>query len=140
MKAITGVYSWVEGKFTSSQSRSRRGHPQLYIDESQLSLLLFFQFSCVDIANMLQVSPRKIRRVIQYDLEESASFSGISDSKLNRVAAEFIHTHPNGGQRTFEGYLRGRGIIIRCRWIRYALRCIDPHGVRASLTLCSNAQ
>lgn len=134
LKAITDVYSWVEGKFTSSQSRSRRGRPQLHIDESQLSLLLSFQFSCVDIANMLQVSPRTIRRrIIQYDLEESASFSGISDTELNRVAAEFVHAYPNGGQRTFEGYLRGRGIIIQRRRIRYALECVDPHGVRQRL-------
>ena len=104
LKAITDVYSWVERKFTSSQSRSRRGRPQLHIDESQLSLLLSFQFSCVDIANMLQVSPRTIRRrVIQYDLEDSASFSGISDSELNRVAAEFVHAHPNGGQEHSKG-------------------------------------
>ena len=57
----------------------------------------------------------------------------ISDTELNALTAEFVHTHLNGGQRTFEGYLRGRGFNIQRRRIREALLRIDPTGVRHRL-------
>ena len=132
LTVIVGIYNWLECQ--SRRSIVRKGRPQIQIDENQLSLLLSFRFSCVDIANMLKVSPKTIRRrIIQYSLEESCSYSSISDTELHEITAEFVHTHPNGGQKTFEGYLRGRGLNIQRRRIRQALLHVDPSGVRQRL-------
>uniref|UniRef100_A0A1X7VJH8 Uncharacterized protein n=1 Tax=Amphimedon queenslandica TaxID=400682 RepID=A0A1X7VJH8_AMPQE len=132
LMAVVEVYNWIE--YQSRRSIVRRGRPQIHIDENQLSLLLSFRFSCVDIANMLKVSPKTIRRrIIQYSLEDSASYSSISDTELHEITAEFVHTYPNGGQRTFEGYLRGRALNLQRRRIREALLHIDPSGVRQRL-------
>lgn len=122
LMVVVEIYNWIECQ--SRRTIVRRGRPQIQIDENQLSLLLSFHFSCVDIANMLKVSPKTIRRrIVQYGLEESASYSSISDTELHAITAEFVHTHPNGGQRTFEGYLRGRGLNVQRRRIREALAC-----------------
>ena len=122
LMVVVEIYNWIECQ--SRRTIVRRGHPQIQIDENQLSLLLSFRFSCVDIANMLKVSPKTIRRrIVQYSLEELASYSSISDTELHAITAEFVHTHPNGGQRTFEGYLRGRGLNVQRRRIREALAC-----------------
>ena len=53
-----------------------KGRPQIPIGEEQLVTLLELPFPNVDIATMLQVSPRTVRRrIIQYGLQEEASFT-----------------------------------------------------------------
>ena len=91
LMVVVEIYNWIECQ--SRRTIVRRGRPQIQIDENQLSLLLSFRFSCVDIANMLKVSPKTIRRrIVQYGLEESASYSSISDTELHAITAEFVHT------------------------------------------------
>ena len=125
LMVVVDIYNWIECQ--SRRSIFRRSCQQIHIDEKPVLLLLSFCFSCADIANMLKVSPKTIRRrIVQYGLEESASYSSISDTELHAITAEFVHTHPNGGQRTFER----RGLDIR---IRKALLHVDPSGVRERL-------
>ena len=132
LMVVVEIYNWIECQ--SRRTIVRRGCPQIQIDENQLSLLLSFRFSCVDIANMLKVSPKTIRRrIVQYGLEESASYSSISDTELHAITAEFVHTRPNGGQRTFERNLRRRGLNVQRRRIREAFLHVDPRGVRQRL-------
>ena len=131
LMVVVDIYNWIECQ--SRRTIVRKGRPRIQIDENQLSLLLLFRFSCVDIADMLKVSPKTIRRIVQYGLEESASYSSISDTELHSITAEFVHTHPYGGQRTFEGYLQGRGLNVQRRRIREALLHVDPRGVRQCL-------
>uniref|UniRef100_A0A1X7UT48 Uncharacterized protein n=1 Tax=Amphimedon queenslandica TaxID=400682 RepID=A0A1X7UT48_AMPQE len=52
--AVVEVYNWI--KHQSRQFIVKRGCPQIHIDENQLSLLLSFGFSSVDIPNMLKVA------------------------------------------------------------------------------------
>jgi transcriptional regulator GlxA family with amidase domain len=50
----------------------RRGRPAIEIAEDQLAMLIEHRFSLADIARMMNVSARTIRRrVLQYGLESS---------------------------------------------------------------------
>ena len=128
VKAVADIFLWLQDTRINSR---RRGRPQIEIDEDQLSLLLSFQFSCADIGHMLQVSARTVRRrVLQLGLEESSEYSSLSDNNLDSITIEFVQSHPNGGQRTYEGYLRARSIRIQRNRIRSSLLRVDPRGVR----------
>lgn len=83
---------------------------------------------------MFNVSPRTIRRRIsQYGLDEELSPSDISDSQLDAITLQFITTHPNSGQRSLDGFLRGVGLrVLRCR-LRDSLLRVDPRGVQDRL-------
>ena len=60
----------------------------------------FFQFSSTD--NMLKVSAKTIkRRISQYGLEEEAHYTSLSDSGIDVITAEFVHTHPSGHMMVF---------------------------------------
>lgn len=53
--------------------------------------LVELHFSNVDIANMLQVSPRTVRRrIIQYGLQEEARFTVISDADLDAITRHAV--------------------------------------------------
>lgn len=60
---------------------------------------------------MLQVSPRTVRRrIIQYGLQVEASFTVLSDNELDTITRQFVDTHPNSGESTLAGYLRGKDL------------------------------
>ena len=87
------------------------GGPPIAISEEQLSFLLSFP---TDIAGMLQVSARTVRRrILQYGLEELMEYSSLPNADLDAITEQFVHHHPNGGRRAYEGYLRGRGVRIQ---------------------------
>lgn len=108
-----------------------RGRPCIPISEEQLSSLLEHHYTITDIARLLLVSPRTIRRrVIQYNLEELSSYSNILDSELDDLAKLFVQNHPNLGQKSFEGFLRSCGIKIQRSRVRDSLMRVDPFGVQ----------
>ena len=79
---------------------------------------------------MLMVSPRTVRRrIIQYGLEDLATFRDISDSDLDEIASDFHHNSPNSGFRSLEGFLRSRGIRVQRERVRESLRRVDPRGM-----------
>ena len=51
VKSVADIYMWIEGK--RSVHSSRRGRPEIKIDENQLLLLLSFRLSCVIIAESI---------------------------------------------------------------------------------------
>lgn len=128
VKAIADVHLSLENK-KSALSRTRE-RPSIDISESQLELLLSFHFTCSDIAHMLKVSKSTVqRRVAQFGLEGMTQYSSLSDSELDVRTTQYVQEFPNGGQKSYEGYLRGFGIKIqRCR-IRESLSRVDPMGV-----------
>ena len=97
--AIADVYNWLDMK--RIDRHCHRGRPRIDIPECQLSLLLSFQFTCVDISRMLQVSPSTVRRrICQFGLEDAAAFTEMSESDLDTITREFVHNNPCGGQTT----------------------------------------
>lgn len=129
--AVCEVVKCLQSEVDQENIKHVRGRPQIYIPENQLVLLLGHHFKLVDIARMLMVSPRTVRRrVIQYGLENLTDFSDISDSDLDSITADFHHNNPNSGLRSLEGLLRSRGIHIQRERVRESLRRIDPRGMR----------
>ena len=116
------------------QQRNRpsiKGRPTIAIPEDQLVMLLQNHYNITDIASLLQVSPRTIRRrIIQYGLEDVASYSSINDSEVDEIAKQFVHEHPNSGQKSFEGYLRSYGLKLQRSRIRASIMRVDPYGVQ----------
>ena len=109
-----------------------RGRPLISITEDQLSGLMELHFSNRDIANLLHVSPRTIRRrIIQFGLEEQSAYSKINDSSLDAFTQQFVNHHPHSGERSFTGFLRSQGLRIQ-RWrARDSLWRIDPRGIQS---------
>jgi DNA-binding NarL/FixJ family response regulator len=69
-EAISDVIACVQNLVDDDSRRQTRGRPSIDIPEEQLAVLLEHHFKVTDIAKMLNVSPRTIRRrVIQYGLE-----------------------------------------------------------------------
>ena len=82
-----------------------RGRPQIPVSKEQLVALLELQFSNRDIANLLGISPRTVRRrILQYGLQEEACFA---NRDLDAIPRQFVDTHPNSGVRSLAGFLRG---------------------------------
>ena len=109
-----------------------KGRPAICIPEEQLAMLLGYHFKVTDIARILMVSPRTIRRrIIQYGLENEASYSNISDDDLDSLSLNFVHHNPNSGLRSLEGILRSRGIHIQRQRVRESLMRVDPRGMQA---------
>lgn len=102
-----------------------RGRPRYAIEKSQLEFLRGKHFTWVQIARLLNVSTRTLRR--RRD-ELGIIDEHISDEEL-RLAMEMVrNVTPNIGQTRMMGALRSQGIRVqRCR-IRHLLRAIDPLG------------
>ena len=117
------------------QDRARRsglrGRPQVSISQEQLTTLLEMQFSNRDIASLLNVSPRTVRRrIIQYGLEDEVSYSRMSDAMLDSITEQFVRDHPNSGETSLSGFLRSLGLRVQRYRVRESLMRVDPRGVR----------
>ena len=78
VQAVADVVRAVQNHVDEGNLWHVKGRPQIPISEEQLVTLLELRFPNVDIATMLQVSPRTVRRrIIQYRLQEEASFTVI---------------------------------------------------------------
>ena len=74
VQAVANVVRAVQNHVDEEYLWHVKGRPQIPISEEQLVTLLEIHFPNVDIANMLQVSPRTVRRrIIQYGLQEEAT-------------------------------------------------------------------
>jgi len=108
------------------------GRPKIFISQSQLEYFLDKGFSCVDIATMLSVSVRTVRRKMsQYDISSSRAFDVISDEDLYKLINEIREKWPRSGYRMVQGCLRARGIRIQQQRVRIAMRSLDPEGTIA---------
>ena len=132
LNAIGSIYLSLEDQKASEQRpRSMQGCPCIINSEEQLSLLLSFDLKLTDIASMLQVSTSTVRRqIIQFGLGDEVNFSIVTDAQLDHVANQFSISHPNSGEKSFEGYLRHMGMRVQRSHIRSSLQRIDPRCVR----------
>lgn len=110
---------------TQRQSRYR-GRPRVEITEADLLNLLELQFTQVEIAKLYGCSPRTIRRILEYGLEDFVRFSDISDQHLDELVTQFVNAFPCAGQKTLAGYLQSQSYHIQ-RWrIRESMLRVDP--------------
>ncbi len=129
--SVTEVVRAIQHLSDESRRQHTRGRPQMQICEEQLVVLLEHHFSIREVANLLHVSPRTIRRrIIQYGLEEEVSFIEISDPDLDVVTRHFVDNHPNSGQRSLDGFLRGMSLRVQRSRLRESLMRVDSRGVQ----------
>ena len=125
---VTGVMSNVQVFVDQKILRHRKGRPAIHIPEEQLAMLLENHFSETEIAQMLHVSPRTIRRrVIQYDFEHYTAFSDISNALLDEITTQFVQSHPY----SFLRFLRSTGLHIQLARIRESLRHVDSRAMNS---------
>ena len=105
---------------------NRPGRPKYDITKNQLEFLRCKHFSWVNIAKMLHVSTRTLRRKNELGIDDN--FSVISEEELTRIMEEIIKVTPNIGQSRMVGALRARGLNIQRHRVRECLRRIDPVG------------
>ena len=105
------------------------GRPSFEIPCEQLSYLIENHFSVPQIATMLRVSIRTIRRrMSEFGLSIRAQYSDISDSDLDQIVREIQQQFPTCGNRQMQGHLLARGYRIQQIRIRESQRRIDPDG------------
>lgn len=105
------------------------GRPSFYIPREQLVYLLENRFSCPQIAEILGVSLRTVRRrMTEYGLTSRMFYTNISDQQLDEIVREIQHAFPTCGNTQMQGHLISRGIRVQQHRIRESQRRIDPAG------------
>ena len=130
VESVGKVVADVQREADRRKLSRRRGRPAIEISEDQLVMLIKHQFSLADIARMMNVSPRTIRRcVLQYGLESSTAYSVLTDAQLDEILSRFVHTHPHCGRVSFQGYLRSSGLRVQESRVRDSMHRVDPRGM-----------
>ena len=105
------------------------GRPSFAVSHEQLSILIENGFSVPQIADMVGVSVRTIRRrMSEFGLSIRAQYSTISDTELDRIVHEVQTQFPMCGNRQMQGHLFSRGYRIQQSRVMEAQRRIDPDG------------
>lgn len=108
-----------------------RGRPPVQISKDYLIVLFNAHFSISEVARILGVSSKTVKRRIEsYGLEEKITFSDIDDTALDEITKQYTRTHPNCGERSFSGFLRSVGLCVQRARVRDSLMRIDPAGVQ----------
>jgi hypothetical protein len=87
---------------------------QLVIDEGRANSLLEIGFSGADVAKMMQVSARTLRRRIG----NFRRFTAIHNADLDAILVQIRIAHPTAGYQFLDGYLRADGIRVSQRRLR----------------------
>ena len=99
--AIGSLLESVRELADSYRCSKSRGRQRIQVTEEQIATLLELHFSNRDIAGLLGVSARTIRRrIIEDGLEQDAEYSELQDGELDDFTKQFVDTHPNSGQRS----------------------------------------
>ena len=105
------------------------GRPCFQIPRDQLSYLIENGFSVPQIADMIGVSVRTVRRRMDdYGLSIRAQCSALSDPELDAIVTEIQSQFPMCGNRQMQGHLLARGHRVQQIRVREAQRRVDPQG------------
>lgn len=105
------------------------GRPSFAISQDQLGFLVECSFSVPQIADMLGVSVRTVRRrMSDYGLSIRARYSVITEVELDDIVRGIQQELPMCGNRQMQGHLLSRGYRIQQSRIRESQRRVDPDG------------
>ena len=106
----------------------RRGRPRFLIPERQLVGLRSLNFTWKQIAEMLGVSEKTLRRRrIDSDLPVCENnYSNITDEELDRTISLILGTSPNSGERMVTGALVSQNVRVQRARIRASINRVDP--------------
>ena len=106
-----------------------RGRPPFLIPRNQLAFLLETRFTVPQIAGILGVSVRTIRRrMSEYGLSVHSLYTQLSDQELDEIVSDIQTLFPTCGNRQMQGHLLSRGIRVQQGRVRDSQRRIDPSG------------
>ena len=104
------------------------GRPRFNIPFRQLEHLVSSNFSVPQIAGIVNVSVRTIRRrMLEYNLTIRGTYSNMSDVELDEIA-EVQQQFPSWGNRQMYGYFVSRGIRLQFERVRESQCRVDPEG------------
>ena len=84
--------------------RGNMGRPRFDIEQDQLEYLLDLCFTCPDIARLLGVSLRTVRRRMEeFGICVRDRYSSISDAELDEELVSIKQVYPNAGIKTVSG-------------------------------------
>ena len=106
------------------------GRPRYDIPQDQLEYLLQSRFSVPQIALLLNVSVRTVRRRMErYDLSVRSLYASISDHELDVIVGQIQEQFGLCGNRQMQGHLLAQGVRVQQQRIRESQRRVDPGGV-----------
>lgn len=106
------------------------GRPRYDIPQSQLEYLLQCRFTVPQIALLLNVSVRTVRRRMEhYDLSVRSLYANISERELDVLVGQIQEQFGLCGNRQMQGHLLARGVRVQQLRIRESQRRVDPGGV-----------
>lgn len=105
------------------------GRPRYDIPGGTLKFLIESGFTVPQIADVLYVSVRTVRRrMSQYDLSIQATFTNISEQELDAIVASIQQEFPLCGYRQMQGHLKPQGLRVQQARVRESQRIVDPGG------------
>jgi hypothetical protein len=106
----------------------RRGRPKFLIPERQLVGLRSLNFTWKEIAVMLSVSVKTLRRRrMESDLPVCENnYSNITDEELDRFVSSILATSPNSGERMVTGALVSQNVRVQRAKIHASINRVDP--------------
>ena len=108
-----------------------RGRPEVAIRQEQLEYLVEQGFTASAIGAMFGCCKRTVKRKIKKYGLSLRNYSLLTDSELDAIVHEITSLLPRCGEKTLNGRLRSRGIVVQRERVRHSLHRVDPEGVRA---------
>jgi len=122
-------YPGLSGYRAPTVHEGTSGSPRFDIPRNMLACLLEIRFTVPQMAHILGVSVRAVRRrMSEYVLNVRAFYSALTDDRLDTIVGEIQAQFPTCGNRQMQGHLLARGIRVQQRRIRESQRRVDPEG------------
>ena len=114
---------------TNSNPGCSVGRPKFDSPQQQLSFLVESGFTGPQIASILGVSLRTVRRrMVDYGLSMSNEYADILDGDLEHLVMEIKAEFPTCRQKQMMGHLKSHGYRVQQVRVRDVMRRVDPEG------------
>ncbi|XP_072558004.1 uncharacterized protein [Paramormyrops kingsleyae] len=117
----------VSHSYSAPTIRGRCGRPRYLISSEQLRFLLTFSFTTREIADILGVSKRTVkRRLRQFNLSLQSHYTNLTDSDLDERVQEVVNGNDELGVESVRARLIGIGVVVQRQRVWQSLNRIDP--------------
>jgi len=127
--AITELEAPEDVHVRTGQYEADTERDSIRIRRGRLVTLLEYQFTAPQIADIIGVSLRSVRRrMTEYNLSIRSLYSDINDDQLDAIVEEVTTHFPMCGNRQMQGHLTARGLRVQQERVRESQRRVDPAG------------